>query len=255
MLPKSKLIDVNINKPRIGTDFLEYGKDRVNELMALTDNKSTFFPKQIKIRDIDNSIREFVRDLDLKFTVKGKDVPVFYLTNERWGEFSKTWVYTDQDKNVATPFITIRRIAREHGSRMGTKWNVPNGKLFKYLDVPIIDNGQTIMLRYKINQPIAIDCTYEIRLFSKLLNTINDYDEQMLETFRSRQAYIFTKGNPMPIHLEEMGEDSTIDDINGDRMYVNTYTIKALGFILKDKDFKIIKTFRKPHITINLDKK
>lgn len=252
MLPKKKKNDLDIAPNRIGTEFLKYGEDRIKDLLALVNDKTTFLPKPIKFWDIDHAVREFVQKNDLKLTLKGKDVPVIYLTNERWGEFSKTWVYTDKDGNLATPFITVRRIGRETGSRMGTKWNVPNGRLFKYLDVPVLDDGQEIFLRFKINQPIAVDMTYEIRLFSKLLKSVNDFDEIVLETFRSRQAYIYVKGNPMPIHLEEMGEDSTIEDINGDRMYVNTYTIKVLGFILKDKDFKVVKTFRKPNIGYNI---
>lgn len=248
MLPKKKKNDLDIGPKRVGNEFLKYGEDRIKELLATADSKSTFLPKPIDFYDIDSAIREFVRDNDLKFILKGKDVPVIYLTNERWGEFSKSWTYTDEDKNIPTPFITVRRIARETGTRMGTKWNVPNGRLFKYLDVPVLDDGQEIFLRFKINQPIAVDMTYEIRLFSKQLKSVNNFDKLILKTFRSRQAYVFVKGNPMPIHLEEMGEDSTIDDINGDRMYVNTYTIKILAFILTEEDFKVVKTFRKPNI-------
>lgn len=253
MQPRKKNLSVDINPPNIGTEILEYGAERINELMALVDQNTTYLPKPIQDYDVDLAIRNFVRDHDLKLIIDKKDVPVFFLTNERWGEFAKTWVYADGDKNVPTPFLTIRKTGREEGTRLGTKWNVPNGRLFKYVDVPVLDNGEEIFLRYKINQPINTDMLFEIRFFTKYTKHVNECHKMFDKTFRSRQAYIFVKGNPMPVLMEGIGDESTISDINGDRMYVVVYTLRVQAFVLYDDDFQVVKTYRKPKFNFNID--
>jgi hypothetical protein len=60
----------------------------------------------------------------MKIAIDGKAVPTFYLDNDRWGEFSKTWKFMDNDKNVPTPYITVRRIDKQAGTRLGTKYRI-----------------------------------------------------------------------------------------------------------------------------------
>jgi hypothetical protein len=88
--------------------------------------------------------------------------------------------------------------------------------------------------------------TYEIRLFCKFIKDVNKFDEIFIKDFRSVQSYIQVKGSPMPVLQQGISEESTLEDIDGDRMYVKIYTIKLLGFLLYEDDFKIVKTTRKP---------
>jgi hypothetical protein len=252
MQPRKKNLTVDINPPKIGNNFLEYGKERIKELLAQVDLKTTYLPKSISDYDMDHAMRDFVRDHELKLIIDKKDVPVIFLTNERWGEFSKTWIYTDGDKNLPTPFLTIRKSGREEGTRMGTKWNVPNGRMFKYLDVPVLDEGQEIFLRFKINQPINTDLLYEIKLFTKYQKDVNECHKMFDKVFRSRQGYVFVKGNPMPVLLEGIGDESNLQNVNGDRMYVITYTLRLQGFVLYEDDFQVVKTYRKPKLDFNI---
>jgi hypothetical protein len=252
MQPKKKNLSFDMNPPKIGTDFLQYGKERIAELLAQVDPKTTYLPKSVEDYDMDHAIREFVRDHELKLVIDNKDVPVFFLTNERWGEFSKTWIYADGDKNISTPFLTIRKTGREAGTRLGTKWNVPNGRLFKYIDVPVLDEGEEIFIRFKVNQPINTDLLYEVKLFTKFQKDVNACNKMFDKAFRSRQAYLFVKGNPIPLILEGIGNESTLENINGDRMYVVTYSLRLQGFVLYEDDFQVIKTYRKPKLDFGL---
>lgn len=245
-LPKKKKIDFKINKPKPGHEYLNYGMDRINELMLQTDTKSKYLPRTIKFEDIDDAAYEFINSGELQLILDGKKVPVIYLDNDRWGEFSKTWKIADKDKNVPTPYITVRRIEKGKGTRLNNKSRVAQGKLFRYLDVPILDEGQVINLRFKMPEPVNIDLTYEFILFTKFRVDINKFDEILFKTFASTQAYRFINGSPIPILLEGTEEANTIENIDGDRMFIGKYKIKLLGFIQDENDFEIIKTSRKP---------
>jgi hypothetical protein len=187
----------------------------------------------------------YVNTDGMKIVIDGKDVPVFYTDNDRWGEFSKTWKFVDDDKNVPTPYITVRRIDKQKGTRLGIKHRIPQGRKFGYMDVPILDEGEIIYLRFKMPEPVNVDLTYEIVLFTKYRVDVNLYDEQVLKNFASQQDYILVKGNPMPLKFEGFAESNPIQNIDGDRYFVSKYAIKLQGFIQDEKEFEIVKTLRK----------
>lgn len=249
---KKSKFNINLEPPKVGTEFLKYGFDRIEELIVNTDKKSNFLPRPIKFEDIDLSIFDYVNNGQLKIIIDGNNVPVFYLENERWGEFSKTWKFMDGDKNVPTPYVTIRRTGKENGTRLGNKWRVPQGRGFTYLDVPILDEGQMINLRFKIPQPTNIDFIYEVCLFTKFRVDVNYFDETIFPNFASRQGYVFPKGSPMPVHLQSTDEANTIENIDGDKFYVSKYVLKVLGYIQKEEEFEITKTSRIPRIGVDL---
>ena len=251
-LPKKKT-DFVLNPLKPGSEYLNYGMERIEELMIKTDKKTNYLPKAIGYKDIDQAAFDFVNNKDMKIVIDGKDVPVIFLTNERWAEFSKTWQYTDLDKNLLTPFITVMRTADTDGTRLGKRWNVAQNRAFTYLDVPIQDDGQVINLRFKIPQPVNRDLTYDVRLFTKYQTNVNIFDEKTARIFASRQAYVWPKGFPMPVlHEAETNQGSTVQDTKGDRMYVKQHTLKIQGFILSEEDFQITKTTRLPNIGITV---
>jgi len=256
MLPSKKAIkyNFNIDPPKIGTEYLKYGFDRIEELMIKTDQKTNYLPRTIEPVDIDNAIFEYVESGNLHLVIDGKDVPTFYLENDRWGEFSKTWKFMDGDKNVLTPYLTVRRTRKGEGTRLGKKYRIPQPRTFRYLDVPILDEGQLINLRFKMPEPTNVDFTYEIRLFTKYRVDLNEYDKNIFKNFASRQGYIWVKGTPFPVHLENVDETNTIENIDGDRFFVGVYTIKALAFIQDEKEFEITKTVRRLRLGYLLDK-
>jgi len=253
-LPKKKEFDMHVLfQPKVGSEYLKYGFDRIETLMLNTDKKTNYLPRTIGFEDIDLEINNTFKTGDFKLVVDGKLVPAFYLENERWGEFSKTWKFMDGDKNVPTPYITIRRTGKEPGTRLGTKYRVPQPRNFRYLDVPIMDEGQVINLRFKMPEPVNVDLLYEVRLFTKYRVDFNQYDENVFRQFASRQAYIWVKGTPFPVHLESTTEANSMENIDGDCFYVGIYNIRALAYIQNEKEFEITKTTRLPRIGFNID--
>ena len=251
-LPKKNKTKLDIRPPKIGSEYLKYGMDRIEELMNATDIKTNYLPRTILLEEMDRGIFNHINSKNLKIVIDGKIVPTFYLDNDRWGEYSKTWKFVDDDKNVPTPYVTIRRINKEIGTRLGNKYLVPQLRKFKYMDVPILDEGEVIYLRFKMPEPVNVDLTYEVVLFTKYRVDVNQYDEQVLRNFASRQDYIHINGNPLPLLFEGFTESNPIENIDGDRYFVSKYTLKLLGYIRDEKDYEIVKTTRKPRFTTTI---
>lgn len=249
-LPKKIKYTINTNPPKSGCDFLEYGMDRIEALMQATDTKTKYLPRTILLEDIDQTLFNYVNQEKMQATIDGALVPTFYLDNDRWGEFSKTWKFVDNDKNVPTPYITVRRIDKQPGTRLGTKYRIPQPRKFRYMNVPILDGDEIIFLQFKMPEPTNVDLTYEATLFTKYRVDVNQYDEQILKNFASRQEYVFIKGSPMPLTFEGFAESNPIENIEGDRFFVSKYALKILGFIQDEKEFEIVKTTRAPKIGI-----
>ena len=246
--PKKVKLTLDTNPPKIGTEYLKYGMDRIEELMRATDTKTKYLPRTILLEDLDQSLFDYVNRDGMKVAIDNAIVPTFYLDNDRWGEFSKTWRFMDNDKNVPTPYITVRRIDKQAGTRLGTKYRVPQPRKFRYMDVPILDEGEIIYLRFKMPEPVNVDMIYEVALFTKYRVNVNLYDEQVLKNFASRQEYVNVKGNPLPLLFEGFAEANPIENIDGDRFFVSKYALKILGFIQDEKEFEIVKTTRRPII-------
>ena len=252
-LPKKNIkYSIDTNPPRVGTEYLKYGMDRIEDLMNATDEKTKYLPRTIEFEDLDEATFDYVNNGKLQLAIDGNKVPVFYMDNDRWGEFNKTWKFTDDDKNVPTPYITIRRTNKKPGTRIGEKARIPQPRKFRYMDVPILDDGEVIYLRFKMPEPTNVDMSYEISLFTKYRVDVNLYDQQVLKNFASIQDYVFVKGTPFPLLLESIEEANTIENIDGDRFFVSKYNLNLLGFIIDEKEFEITKTLRKTKISYSV---
>lgn len=251
-LPKKPQINYVVNPPKPGHEYMKFGMDRIEELMKMTDEKTKYFPRTILFEDLDIGIFEYIKQDKLSIVLDGNKVPTFYLDNMRYGELRKTWKFADKDKNVATPYILIRRLGeKEPGTRLGTKYRIPQPKKFSYVDVPILDEGEIVFLRFKMPQPVNVDLNYEVALFTKYRVDVNKFDEQILKNFASRQDYVWVKGTPLPVLFEGLEESNPIENIDGDKFYVSKYKLKLLGLIRNEDEYEIVKTMRKSKFTYN----
>lgn len=245
-LPKKTKLTIDTNPPLVGNKYLKYGMDRIEELLVKTDANTKYLPRTILLEDLDQSLFDYVNLDGMKLTLDGEIIPTFYLDNDRWGEFSKTWKFMDNDKNVPTPYITVRRIDKQAGTRLGTKYRIPQPRKFRYMQIPILDEGEVIYLIFKMPEPVNVDMIYEVALFTKYRVDVNKYDEQVLKNFASRQEYVWVNGSPLPLLFEGFAESNPIENIDGDRFFVSKYALKILGFIQDEKEFEIVKAMRKP---------
>jgi hypothetical protein len=203
-------------------------------------NQGTFLPRGVGYEDIDETFIRFV-DKDLEIVIDGEKVPVLFLTLQRWSEFSKTWQHSDKYKNVKMPFITIvRQPNPQQGQNQAGLFNIPGRNTYTYMKVPTFEGGRRGIDVYKIPQPTSVDFTYEVRLFCNKMRDLNKLNTKVQHTFNSIQHYVRVNGHPMPIVLENIGDESNIEDFDKRRFYVQPFEMKLLGYILDEDQFEVI---------------
>jgi hypothetical protein len=229
-------------KKNIKITTQKVGPEKRQEILNDIDYKSMYLPKTIYYEDIDRTFIDFV-DGVLEIEVDGSKVPVFFLTIQKWAEFSKTWDFSDKFKNIKLPFITIvRKPDVQVGTNQAGIWNIPGHKLYTYMKVPTFEGGRRGVDVYKIPQPTSVDITYDVRLFCNRMKDLNLFNRTAQLTFQSRQYYINVLGHPMPVHLESIGDESQVSDFSKRRFYVQNFEMKVLGYILDEKDFEYVPT-------------
>lgn len=233
MVPKNFRNNIRVVNPKIGLE-------RREELLSEIHKGNGFLPKGVHIMDMDQSFIEFVKN-DLSISIDGEVVPSIFLTIQRYSEFTKTWSFVDEYRNIKMPFITIvRKPDAQPGTNYAGLYNIPGRQLWTYYKVPTNDGSRVGVDLYQIPQPTSVDMEYEVRFFTNKMTDINLLNEKVQIAFRSRQFYIYPNKHPMPLTLEGLSDESNINDFEGRRFYVQVYTIKLAGYILDEKDFKIV---------------
>lgn len=235
------------NKKKFKNDLDVHKKEkspleRELELIQNSNTNSNFLPKPLGFEDVDSSVFKEFFDGDLSIEIDGKKVPVAILNTERWYEFSQTWSFSDEDKNLLMPYITFRRVNTKRGEYSGVKWSIPNRKTFLYSKIPIFENGFYGYEVYKVPQPIPVDFFYEVRLFTKYMEDVNTFNKMMFKQFAGQQHYINVKGQYFRIIQEDNDENNTNENIDGDRFYNPIFKIKCMAYILDETEFEITKT-------------
>jgi hypothetical protein len=156
---------------------------------------------------------------------------------------------------VKIPFISI---VRKPDAQTGTNpadFKIPVRKTFEYMRVPTWDGNKKGMDIYKIPNPVGVDLTYTVRFFTYKMRELNKFNQIVLQTFASRQAYVNIKGHYFPILLESIGDESTMNSIDTKRYYVQTYEIKLQGYLVDEEEFEIVPAIERAIMTVEVDEK
>lgn len=215
------------------------GLERREELLGEITEKGTYLPKPIDYSDIDTSTLDFIEN-EISLVVEGRKVPVFFMSIQKWIEFTKTWGNSNEYKDVEMPFITIVRDPDiQPGTNQDGLFDVPGFPTFFYHKVPTFDNGREGFDLYKIPQPTSSDLTYHVRFFTNRMQELNTIQNKIQRTFKSRQFYVNVLGHPMPIVLDGVNDESKIDDVEARRYYALDFEMVVNGYILNEDDFEV----------------
>jgi hypothetical protein len=232
-LPKGFRKNIKITRDKVGPE-------RRQEILDDIANQGTFLPRGVSYEDIDGTFIRFI-DEDLEIVIDGEKVPVIFLTLQRWAEFSKTWQHSDKYKNIKMPFITVVRLPNPQvGTNQAGLWNIPGRNTYTYMKVPTNEGGRVGIDVYKIPQPTSVDFTYEVRLFCNRMRDLNKLNTKVQHAFQSIQSYVRVNGHPMPITLQNIGDESNIEDFEKRKFYVQPFEMLLAGYILDEDSFEVI---------------
>ena len=218
----------------------KFGVERREEMLDDVTRHGTYLPKGVLHADLDRGFLDFVKER-LMLTVDGKKVPLIdrIITNQNWSQFTQTWNFQDLDKNISLPFIAIVRTPEvKLGKFVGGKMNIPEKYRIDYFTIPTWNGQRKGADVYKVPQPVAVDVTFNIKLFCNRMRENNEFNKIVLQTFASTQAYSQINGHFMPIILEEVSDES-VKDLEKRKYYIINYKMTLQGFLLDEKDFQV----------------
>jgi hypothetical protein len=255
-LPKKVKKNISLVEPEILMG-------RRQELLNKINKDGTYLPKSILHADLDGGFLNFVKE-DLKLIVDGKTVPNvdILITTQNWAQFTQTWSFQNEDKNIEPPFITVVRVPEvKYGTNPSTLYTIPNRKLFFYAQVPTWDGQRSGLDIYKIPQPVPVDITFQVKIVCNRMRELNEFNKIVIEKFSSRQAYTVIKGHYIPIVMGNLTDESVMD-IEKRKYYIQSYEFTMLGFLIDENEFtvspavsRVLKVFEVGEQKINRGKK
>ena len=213
---------------------------RREELLQIIQEDGTYLPKGIYHSDLDRGMLDFVKN-DLGISVDGKKVNTVdvIITTQNWSQFTQTWNFQDLNGNPVPPFITtVRQPEVKYGSNPSLTYTIPNRRQFYWAKVPTWDGQRKGMDVYKIPQPVPVDITYQVKIVCNRMRELNQFNRIVLQKFSSRQAYTFVKGSYIPIVLQNISDDSSMD-VDKRKYYVQTYEFLMMGFLIDEEEFEV----------------
>ena len=218
------------------------GDERRLEMLSDILKSGTFLPKTVEYKDIDEDFVRWVEN-ELKITSDdGKEFPTIKLfSNQRFSEYTQSWKHTDSNNNI---LLNFKSVTRENNPQFGQiqsgYWNIPGKDKFYLMKRQLVldDNGSESLLDLKMRQPTAIDLMYKLTVFTTQYHSVNDFNTLINKSFNSRQCYLKPNGHFMPMTLEGISDESTYS-IDDRQFYGQTYTIKVMGYIITEDDYRV----------------
>ena len=229
--------------------------ERRRELVEKINRDGTYLPKSLLHVDLDRGFLDFVKN-DLKLSVEGKVVPTVdvLITTQNWAQFTETWNFSNIDKNVEPPFISIVRNPEvKYGTNPSTLYTIPNRRQFFYAQVPTWDGDRAGMDIYKIPQPVPVDITFSVKIICNRMRELNGFNKIVIEKFSSRQSYAQIKGHYIPIIMGNISDESILD-VEKRKYYAQSYEFTMLGFLIDENEFEVSPAITRVLKVLEIDK-
>ena len=213
---------------------------RREQLLEYINKDGTYLPKSVLHADLDRGMLDFVKE-DLQVVTAGKIVPMLdiLITTQNWSQYLETWKFVDLDYNPSPPFITVvRQPEVKYGTNPSLQYTIPNRKQFYYASVPTWNGNEQGMDIYTIPQPVPVDIKYSVKIICNRMRELNQLNKVVMQTFSSRQAYTFIKGQYVPIILENVSDESQMT-MEARKYYVQNYDFTMLGYLIDEDEFEV----------------
>lgn len=244
----------NIVKPTLPLVPKKELSARRQELLEYIKEDGTYLPKSVLHADLDRGMLDFVRE-NLKVVTEGKVVPMvdIIITTQNWSQYTETWKFVDLDYNPNPPFITVVRSPEvKYGTNPSLQYTIPNRKQFYYASVPTWNGNEQGMDIYTIPQPVPVDIKYSVKIVCNRMRELNQLNKIVMQTFASRQAYTFIKGQYVPIILDNVSDDSQMT-LESRKYYVQNYDFTMLGYLIDEEEFEVKPAIQRVTQLIEMD--
>lgn len=225
-------------KPTIPLNYPKTLLPRREEIKDMITKDGTYLPKSLLHADLDRGFLDFVKE-KIQFTSEGKKIPVVdvLITTQNWSQFVETWDFQNIDKNLEPPFLTI---IRNPDVKLNDKrrYNIPNNRMYYYMEVPTWDGNRKGANIYKIPQPIPVDIKYTVALVCNRMREVNKLNQTIMNLFASYEAYQVINGHYIPI-VNESFTDESVMDLESRKYYINKYEFTLHGFLIDEEQFEV----------------
>ena len=214
--------------------------ERREQLLEYIKEDGTYLPKSVLHADLDRGMLDFVKT-ELEVVTAGKIVPMLdiIITTQNWSQYLETWKFVDLDYNPSPPFITVvRQPEVKYGTNPSLQYTIPNRKQFYYASVPTWNGNEQGMDIYTIPQPVPVDIKYSVKIICNRMRELNQLNKVVMQTFSSRQAYTFIKGQYVPIILDNVSDESQMT-MEARKYYVQNYDFTMLGYLIDEDEFEV----------------
>jgi hypothetical protein len=250
-LPKSHPV-----KPTIPLNYSKILLPRREQIKDMITKDGTYLPKSLLHADLDKGFLEFVKE---KFNIvsEGKKIPVvdIIITTQNWSQFVETWDFQNIDKNIEPPFLTIIRNPEvKYGNNPAVMYNIPNRRMYYYMEVPTWDGNRAGADIYKIPQPVPADFKYTVAIVCNRMREVNTLNQRVLETFASKQAYQVINGHYIPI-INDAFVDESVMDLEKRKYYIQKYDFTMMGFLIDEEQFEVSPAISRTFQVIETDQR
>jgi hypothetical protein len=243
-------------KPSIPLNYPKTLLPRREEIKDMITKDGTYLPKSLLHADLDRGFLDFVKE---KFNIvsEGKKIPVvdILITTQNWSQFVETWDFQNIDKNIEPPFLTvIRNPEVKYGNNPAVMYNIPNRKMYYYMEVPTWDGNRKGADIYKIPQPVPADFKYTVAIICNRMRDLNTLNQRVLETFASKQAYQVINGHYIPI-INDSFTDESVMDLEKRKYYIQKYDFTMMGFLIDEEQFEVFPAISRTFQVIETDQR
>lgn len=243
-------------KPTLPLTYPKTLLPRREQIKDMITKDGTYLPKSLLHADLDKGFLEFVKE---KFNIvsEGKRIPVvdIIITTQNWSQFVETWDFQNIDKNIEPPFLTIIRNPEvKYGNNPAVMYNIPNRRMYYYMEVPTWDGNRVGADIYKIPQPVPVDLKYTVAIVCNRMREVNTLNQRVMETFASRQAYQVINGHYIPI-INDGFTDESVLDLEKRKYYIQKYDFTMMGFLIDEDQFEVTPAISRTFTVIEVDQR
>jgi hypothetical protein len=228
----------------------------IDNLLNQAFENTNYLPQKLLLEDIDQGLYNFLKSFNLSLTIEDgtkKQVPVIFLTQEKWAEFQKNWksLRNENNEEIGYPFLTLRRTGVKKGTSP-QRYTIPNKKKFSFVKVPNFDGVLKGLDIYKVPQPTWVDCLYEFKFFTHYMEEVNSCYEMVLnEIFSSGEGYMNINGYYIGAMLDDPSEENNMNEILADRRFSINFPIKVHAKLVDPSKFEKVNSITKISINIS----